>query len=46
MQGQHRIVAGEKVGLLIDRGHAHLFSADGNRLKLAGSAGIEIVAER
>jgi ABC-type sugar transport system ATPase subunit len=32
LQGQHRIAAGEKVGLSFDREHAHLFGADGNRL--------------
>jgi multiple sugar transport system ATP-binding protein len=33
LQGQHRLSAGEKVGLRIDREKTHLFGADGNRLE-------------
>jgi ABC-type sugar transport system ATPase subunit len=35
LQGQHRIAAGEKVGLSFDRKDAHLFGVDGNRLNPA-----------
>jgi ABC-type sugar transport system ATPase subunit len=35
LSGQHRIAAGEKVGLSFDKKDAHLFGADGNRLNPA-----------
>jgi multiple sugar transport system ATP-binding protein len=38
LEGQHRIAAGEKIGLRIEKAHVHLFDAEGNRLEVASSA--------